>query len=165
MVSPPSVDRSGLPGQRPPAYIKSFGQSGSGLRSRPRSRATATAANAGATLISTFARRANLPHSASLIPTPNQRQHPEHPVPQEGRFAVVTNVGCGMRWTLWRRADERRMRRTAKSCGPDAPTLASSFAEQSVNDGGKRARSPGRARRRPLKPLRREGRAFPVNLW
>src|SRR5437016_6105350 len=27
---------------------------------------------------------------------------------KEGRFAVVTNVGCGMRWTLWRRADERR---------------------------------------------------------
>src|SRR5438445_11453681 len=22
---------------------------------------------------------------------------------QEGRFAIVTNVGCGMRWTLWRR--------------------------------------------------------------
>ena len=21
--------------------------------------------------------------------------------PQEGRFAIVTNVGCGMRWTLW----------------------------------------------------------------
>jgi hypothetical protein len=29
---------------------------------------------------------------------------------KEGRFAVVTNVGCGMRWTLWRRADERRQR-------------------------------------------------------
>ena len=26
-------------------------------------------------------------------------------------------------------ADERRFSRTAKSCGPDAPTLASSFAE------------------------------------
>ena len=26
-------------------------------------------------------------------------------------------------------ADERRLLRTAKSCGPDAPTLASSFAE------------------------------------
>src|SRR5712672_1068511 len=55
--------------------------------------------------------------------------------------------------------------RTAKSCGPDAPTLASSFAEVksalpgldktiSADDGGKRARSPGRARRKPLKPLR-----------
>jgi len=29
MVSPPSVDRSGVPDQRLLAYIKSFGQSGS----------------------------------------------------------------------------------------------------------------------------------------
>src|SRR5712664_4795057 len=57
------------------------------------------------------------------------------------------------------------LQRTAKSCGPDAPTLASSLAEFksaqpgldkniSADDGGKRARSPGRARRKPLKPLR-----------
>jgi hypothetical protein len=62
-------------------------------------------------------------------------------------------------------ADERRCSRTAKSCGPDAPTLASSFAEFCRPDravtkqyprgnGGKRARSPRRARHKPLKPLR-----------
>jgi hypothetical protein len=34
-----------------------------------------------------------------------------------------------MRWTLMARNDEARRMRTAKSCGPDAPTLASSFAE------------------------------------
>src|SRR6266576_4572708 len=54
--------------------------------------------------------------------------------------------------------------RTAKSCGPDTPTLVSSLRSRvgptglrqdiSVGDGGKRARSPGRARRKPLKPLR-----------
>src|SRR6266852_7116137 len=54
--------------------------------------------------------------------------------------------------------------RTAKSCGPDAPTLASSTRScvgptglrqnLSADDGGKRARSPGRARHKPLKPLR-----------
>jgi hypothetical protein len=54
--------------------------------------------------------------------------------------------------------------RTAKSCGPDAPTLASSSRSRvgptglrqdlSAGDGGKPARSPGRARRKPLKPLR-----------
>src|ERR1700732_4585211 len=55
--------------------------------------------------------------------------------------------------------------RTAKSCGPDAPTLASSLRmlcrayrartrREAADDGGKRARSPGRARRKPLKPLR-----------
>src|SRR6266581_102596 len=56
------------------------------------------------------------------------------------------------------------LQRTAKSCGPDAPTLASSSRScvgptglrqnLSVDDGGKQARSPGRARRKPLKPLR-----------
>ena len=61
-------------------------------------------------------------------------------------------------------ADERRLLRTAKSCGPDAPTLASSSRScvgptglrqnLSADDGGKQARSPGRARRKPLKPLR-----------
>src|SRR5271168_191655 len=28
---------------------------------------------------------------------------PNCPAPHEGRFAIVTDVGCGMRWTLWRR--------------------------------------------------------------
>src|SRR6266851_3826088 len=57
------------------------------------------------------------------------------------------------------------LKRTAKSCGPDASTPASSFAEASrpnrvfdqaisADDGDKKARSPGRARRKPLKPLR-----------
>src|SRR5712664_3183502 len=56
------------------------------------------------------------------------------------------------------------MLRTAKSCGPDAPTLASSLRRHvgstglrqpiSADDGGKRARSPGRARNKLLKPLR-----------
>ena len=65
----------------------------------------------------------------------------------EGRFAIVTDVGHGMRWTRQRlagdgiagqiersvsgqRARGREMLlRTAKSCGPAAPTLASSFVE------------------------------------
>jgi len=32
----------------------------------------------------------------SAIPLPSRPYH-------EGRFAIVTNVGRGMRWTLWRR--------------------------------------------------------------
>ena len=70
-------------------------------------------------------------------------------------------------------ADERCCSRTAKSCGPDAPTLASSFAEfcrpnRAVtkryprDDGGKRARSPGRARHKLLKPLRAGMPGVPV---
>jgi hypothetical protein len=57
------------------------------------------------------------------------------------------------------------LQRTAKSYGPDAPTLASSSRmlcrpnrvrthHKFANDGGKKARSPRRARRKPLKPLR-----------
>ena len=92
-----------------------------------------------------------------------------HPASQEGRFAVVTDVGCGMRWTRQRRSantlrGRAALMRTAKSCGPDAPTLASSLRIQFAGDGGKQARSPGRARRNPLKPLRGECRVIPVNL-
>jgi hypothetical protein len=64
--------------------------------------------------------------------------------PTRGALAIVTNVGmgCGGRGSVGRamgsqggffesvsdqqHADERRLLRTAKSCGPDAPTLASS---------------------------------------
>ena len=56
---------------------------------------------------------------------------PAIPSHQEGRFAIVTDVGCGMRWTRQRqvRAGRMMLMRTAKSCGPDAPALASSLAE------------------------------------
>jgi len=38
------------------------------------------------------------------------------------------------------------------------PDAGAKLAERSADDGGKQARSPGRARRKPLKPLRRECR-------
>jgi len=88
------------------------------------------------------------------------------PVPPRlrGTYASSRTLGAGCDG---RGSDARRaaLARTAKSCGPDAPTLASSFAKQSRGDGGNKARSPGRARRKPLKPLRREGRVKPVYLW
>src|SRR6266851_681702 len=37
-------------------------------------------------------------------PDPNQTYIPRHPVPEEGRIAIVTDVGHGMRWTRQRRA-------------------------------------------------------------
>jgi len=61
------------------------------------------------------------------------------------------------------KARERRaaLTRTEKSCGPDAPMLASSSWELSFSRATvATSRSPGRARRKPLKPLRREGRMF-----
>ena len=38
--------------------------------------------------------------------TPNHPYKPAIPCPQEGRIAIVTDVGCGMRWTRQRRARE-----------------------------------------------------------
>jgi len=71
-----------------------------------------------------------------------------------------------MQWTRRRQKTNDVGSRTAKSCGPGAPTLASSFAkDNSRGDGDNKARSPGRARRKPLKPLRREGWTAPANLW
>jgi hypothetical protein len=81
------------------------------------------------------------------------------------------SVGRAMGWqggfrpvSDQRRADDRCLLRTAKSCGPGAPTLASSLRRHvgptglrpaiSAGDDGKRARAPGRARYKPLKPLR-----------
>ena len=63
-----------------------------------------------------------------LTATPNQRFSPVLSRPTEGRFAIVTDVGRDAVDALAAQ-DERRLRRTAKSCGPDAPTLAPRFAE------------------------------------
>ena len=56
----------------------------------------------------------------SLTPDPNHRLIPCYPVPREGALAIVTDVGAGSggRGCAF---DERRVRRTVKSCGPDAP--------------------------------------------
>src|ERR1700704_1003273 len=56
-------------------------------------------------------------------------------------------AGCGGRGG---RSSRERNLRTAKSCGPDASTPASSWREfVSADDGDKKARSPGRARSKP----------------
>ena len=86
------------------------------------------------------------------------------PPPQEGRIAIVTDVGSGMRWT------RRFTRRVGLSAdGKDVwswrPDADAKVVERSANDGGKRARSPGRARYKPLKPSRRECRLIAVCPW
>jgi hypothetical protein len=142
-------------------------------RKRPLRAKTACRANQCPALIRKifrFTRRAN--HLYKLAPS--------HPT--EGRIAIVTDAGCGcggrgsvlratgsqggsMRPVSDHQASGREMLlRTAKSCGPDTPTLVSSSRscvgptglrqDISASDGGKTARSPGRARRKPLKPLR-----------
>jgi hypothetical protein len=62
---------------------------------------------------------------------------------------VVTDVGCGMRWTLWRRKTSGAIAdgEDVWSWRPDAG--AKVCGGHLRNDGGKRARSPGRARNKP----------------
>jgi hypothetical protein len=60
---------------------------------------------------------------------PNQIYIFAVPPHSKGRFAIVTDVESGMRWTRLALLTRARMSRTVKSCGPDASTLASSFAE------------------------------------
>jgi hypothetical protein len=54
-----------------------------------------------------------------------------HPALTRGRIAIVTDVGAGCDGRR-RRVDEGAYLRTAKSCGPDTPTLVSSFVERSA---------------------------------
>ena len=75
---------------------------------------------------------------------------PAVPPPQEGRIAIVTDVGSGMRWT--------RMRRKTSGAIADGegvwswrPDAGAKFLRSKLlrDDGGKKARSPGRARNKP----------------
>jgi hypothetical protein len=52
------------------------------------------------------ARRVNRPQGAALRHTPDTSHIDAVPHPQEGRFAIVTNVGCGMQWTQATSTDE-----------------------------------------------------------
>jgi hypothetical protein len=82
------------------------------------------------------------------------------PHPQEGRIAIVTDVGRGMRWT------QAALLTRAHSCGRRSRVVLTPRrwrqvgGSDSAGDGGNQARSPGRARNKLLKPLRREGRVF-----
>ena len=86
----------------------------------------------------------------------NHNYKPARPAPlPRGASPSSRNVGRGMRWTLQLK---RRMslKRTAKPRGPGAPWLASSWrrcfciAPMTVTN---TSRTPGRARRKPLKPI------------
>jgi hypothetical protein len=109
-----------------------------------------------------------------------------HPVPHEGRIAIVTDVGmgCGGRGSAGRaeliagRALARERSGSRKTSGAAsgrqnrvvlAPVAGVKSAEvrkarpgfknlESAGDGDKTNSSPGRARDKPLKPTRREGR-------
>jgi len=67
------------------------------------------------------------------------------PRSQEGRFAIVTDVERGMRWTLWRGRRMRR-KRTVKPYGPVPPTLGTSAWMISRATGANKPGTPGRVR-------------------
>jgi hypothetical protein len=76
----------------------------------------------------------------ALLPGRNSFIDSRHPVPLRGRFAIVTNVGRLMRWTQAALLTRTLTLRTVKSCGPDAPALASSRRKATfADDGGKGA--------------------------
>jgi hypothetical protein len=77
-----------------------------------------------------------------------------------GALARSSRTRGGMRWTLMAQDDRRCCgRRSRVVLTPRRWSQAGGVI--SAGDGGKRARSPGRARRKPLKPLRGESRVFP----
>ena len=80
----------------------------------------------------------------SLTLDPNHLLIPRHPVPREGALAIVTDVGAGSdgRGCAF---DERRVKRTAKSCGPDAPMAGVKFAGSSRFLGATVTSKPGLA--------------------
>jgi hypothetical protein len=95
-------------------------------------------------------------------PNPNQRHIARRPGPITrgvSRSSRTLGAGCDGRGDVEGRTTSTR---TAKSCGPDISTLMSSLRNLFAGDGGKKARSPGRSRSKPLKPLRGECRANPV---
>ena len=61
-----------------------------------------------------------------------------------------------------RAADDGCVKRTAKSCGPDTPTLVSDRRSNLPTTVANKPGTPGRARRKPLKPLCGECRVKPV---
>ena len=89
--------------------------------------------------------------------------------PQEERIAIVTDVGCGMRWTRLcaRRAQPDADGQVAWSRSPDAGI--NPYGSKARGDGGYQARHTGRhtgeSAKQPLTPVRGECRRVSANLW
>src|SRR5882724_10471567 len=105
-----------------------------------------------------------------LISPPNQWLSFSRLVPEKrggSRSSRTLGTGCDGRGSV-RRANSAR----TSDVATDGEVVwfwrsdaGAKVAELSANDGGNQAWSPGRARRTPLKPLRREGRMIRLYLW
>jgi hypothetical protein len=69
-----------------------------------------------------------IPKTFSFAADPNQIYISRRPTPLEGRIAIVTDAGRDA-VDAGGASDEGAGLRTAKSCGPDASTLASSLRD------------------------------------
>ena len=115
-----------------------------------------------------FARRANMPH-ATVLAASGKSRAPFRPSRglAEGRFAIVTNVGCGMRWARPRVRRSSRPR-TEKSCGPGAPTLAPSSQRRNRAPCGRRGQEspvPGESTKDTVKAIAQGRPDDWLNLW
>src|SRR5437773_4757127 len=83
----------------------------------------------------------------------NQNYNFAHPGPPEGRFAIVTMRWAGMRWTPLFQARASVQDDGTKAYGEVVWSwrrdAGAKLVEQFASDGGKQARSPGRARSKP----------------
>jgi hypothetical protein len=95
--------------------------------------------------------------SAKIFPFPSDPNHlhiASIPAHTKGRFAIVTDVGQGMRWT------QAALLTRAPPCGRRSRVVLTPRRWRQVSrkyprgDGDKKARSPGRARNKLLKPSR-----------
>ena len=65
-----------------------------------------------------------------MTPDANHPHISRHPGPHKGAFRDRHGRRVGMRWTRAAPLTRALILRTAKSCGPDAPTLASSWRKK-----------------------------------
>src|SRR5271154_1902158 len=113
-----------------------------------------------------IARRVNLSQPDGVAVTPKSAADSPRPaLTKRGVSRSSRNVGCGMRWTLWRRKTSGAQAdgKIVWSWRPDAGVkLAEAIPPTTV------AKEPGHRGEHEyklLKPLRRDGRVNPANLW
>jgi hypothetical protein len=100
------------------------------------------------------------PSGKSNLQLPPSRSHKRG----ASRSSRTLGAGCSGRGSVRRarmRAGRMMLMRTVKSCGPDVPTLASSLWQYPQATVANKPGHPGRARRKPLKSLRRKRRLNP----
>ena len=114
------------------------------------------------------ANQSHLPRRPALIKRGASRSSRTLGAGCDGRYGTQDEVrrsGRRSRVVLtprrWRQVGDDGLQRTCD----DASHHTGDDASHRTGDGGNKARSPGRARRKPLKPLRRECRREAVHLW